>query len=169
MFNLTSPSRLTRVSIWRVPSYSEDRNMQVCPNRNHCRLLMGRQNRRTLGNGRHVSYCFGVTRVGIGHYLFWPAVAVGQEVRTPKVRIHTGVSLQTLLNSGSQALENSEQDVVSCCLVLSDEQSKTNPLFEAVGMSGGESFRRVFLFRTILPLAAPGFKYWQLRTVYKYR
>ncbi len=72
---------------------------------------------------------------------FLPAVALGQE-QTPKIQIHTGVDPQALFNSSLEALGESEQEVVGYHVMLSDEQSEANPLFEATGMNGGELLRR---------------------------
>ncbi len=87
--------------------------------------------------------------IGFGG-LFLPAVAVGQ-AQTPE--IHTGVPPQALSNSNLQALETSEQEVVSYRLMLSDEQSEANPPFEAISMNGAELPRRIFFPHTIRPLA----------------
>ena len=71
--------------------------------------------------------------------LFLPAFALGQV----QIQIHTGTDLQ--------ALEKSEQEVVSYHFVLSDEQGEANPPYKAIGMGGGEVHPRTFYPHTTLP------------------
>ncbi len=92
--------------------------------------------------------------VGLG-VLFLPSVVLGQ-VQTPKIQIHTDVeNPKALLNLHLQALGESEQEVVSHRLMLSEEQSEENPPSEAVGMSRGEPSGRAFFshpFSSLIPL-----------------
>ncbi len=81
--------------------------------------------------------------VGLG-VLFLPSVVLG-EVQTPRIQIHTDVeNPKALLNLHLQALGESEQEVVSHRLMLSEEQSEVNPPSEAIGVSRGEPSGRAF-------------------------